>query len=489
MPPKILIAVASCHQYRVRADSQRATWVKELDQIPGHVDCDIRFFLGGGQPERSDEIILPVDDGYLGLPAKTKEICMWALERGYTNLYKSDDDSYVVLERLFASGCEKFDYAGRLRGPSGMFKAPYCSGFAYWLSAKAMRIIADAKLNGDEAEDRFVGNTLLQAGIWGQPDYRYVVVNSGRNAISGKEAPRQGNDVIAACEFTPDQMEVVHREWLNLSSRIVRRTCSGPLSKVCVLVKTFLRDQYFLRCIRGIEKVLPEVKMVMVDDGYHDKQKSMICSFLRELGHVYLVMEFDSGFGAKGNKAIPYFQDHQYVLIASDDFDFETPGLRAGIEKMVTVLDHDPSIHIVSGRVNGQPYESCLEVNCKSVKEHAGHRETRMAEGVEYKICDLTVNFSLVRTSCFGPGKLHWDGKDIKIGGGEHGAFYLDAKRLGYGVAVIPDVNIREFPFDFSQMHPMYPQMRNRAKLPGRACLRARGIERWQLQDGNWETT
>jgi hypothetical protein len=40
---------------------------------------------------------------------------------------------------------------------------------------------------------------------------------------------------------------------------------------------------------------------------------------------------------------------------------------------------------------------------------------------------------------------LHWDG-EVKIGGGEHGALFIDAKRLGYGVAVVPEAIIYEFP-------------------------------------------
>ena len=47
-----------------------------------------------------------------------------------------------------------YDYAGRVRGPSGIFPAPYCSGFGYWLSMKAMKAIADAPLNGGDCEDR-----------------------------------------------------------------------------------------------------------------------------------------------------------------------------------------------------------------------------------------------------------------------------------------------------------------------------------------------
>jgi hypothetical protein len=483
MQSKILIAVKTCHHYRARADAARATWAKNVE------GADVRFFLGGGEARHADEVCLPVDDGYLGLPAKTKEICKWAGEQQYTSAYFSDDDSFVAIGRLLASGGDTHDYCGRLRGPSGIFPAPYCSGFGYWLSAKAMEIIANAELNGDDAEDRFVGNTLLHAGIWGQPDYRYVVVNSGRNAISGKEAPRVGNNVIAACEFTPDQMKQVHDEWMNQPSQLVPRPLpSGSLSKCAVLIRTFLRDQYLFRCLKGLEKMFPETKLIVVDDGLEDRFKIAEYARLRDMGHACIWLPYDSGFGAKSNAGLPFAQDHEYLLIGADDFDFNDVRVRAGVERLVTVLDNDPSIHIVSGRVNEHAYESCLEVNCTSVREIPGWKESREVNGVEYKVCELTVNFSLIRVSCLGPTKLHWDGGSVKIGGGEHGAFFVDAKRLGLGVAVCPDVNIREFPYEFSQMHPMYPQMRNRARAPGRACLRARGIERWQLQDGSWET-
>jgi hypothetical protein len=476
-----LIAVESCNAYRRRTKAQRETWANGIE------GADLRFFVGGGEVQAGDEVVLPVDDGYAGLPSKTQAICGWALANGYDELFKTDDDVYVRPERLLAAGMGNHDYVGRVRGPSGIFPAPYCSGFAYWLSARAMKIITETPGNGDQAEDRWVGNTLRQHEIWPNPDYRYVVMSSQRNAVSFREGPRQGNNVIAACEFEPAAMHQVHQAFLTEPSRIVRRQVSGPLSKVAVLVKTFLRDGLLCKCLAGIERTLPEVKIIVVDDGYESGHKITLYSHLRELGHVCLWLPFDSGFGAKANAAIPFFADHQYVLIASDDFNFDDQGIRAGIEKMVAVLDGDPSIHIVSGRVDGRPYESLLEVDGDFVRETAGHRETREVNGVTYRVCDLTVNFSLIRSSCFGDDKLHWDGKEVKIGGGEHGAFYLDAKRLGFGVAVIEDVSIRQLPWDFSLIHPSYPQMRNRALHAGRSCLKARGINRWQLQNGRLE--
>jgi hypothetical protein len=483
MPPRVLIAIVSCHAYRARADAQRATWVSDVQ------GADVRVFLGGGLAERTDEVILDVGDGYGQLPAKTQSLCRWALEQGYDHVLKCDDDAYVRPERLLASGFEQHDYTGRVRGPSGIFPAPYCSGFSYWLSAQAMRVVADAPHNGDEAEDRFVANTLLEHGIHPFHDCRYAVVSSGRNARSFTEPPLPGNSVISACEFEPATLIEVHRAFVEERSKHVARCLpSGPLDRVCLMVKTFLRDGLLFRCIDGVERNLPEVKMVIVDDGREWPTKITLYASLRDRGHECVWLPFDSGFGAKANAALPYC-DREFVLIGSDDFDFSYPDVRAGILKMQAVLDGDPSVHIVSGRVDGLPYESLLEIDGSTVREIPGHRETRSVNGVTYKTCDLTVNFSLIRRACLGPHALHWDGEDAKIGCGEHGSLYFDAKNLGYGVSVIEDVSIREMGWDFSLVHPEYPQFRNRARLPARPCFKARGIERWYLQDGTCEVT
>lgn len=481
MTSRPLIAIVTCHALRERALAQRETWAKNVQ------GADVRFFVGGGEAQLPDEVVLPVADDYHSLPAKTQAMFRWALEHEYTHVFKSDDDSYIQVERLLASGYEKADYMGRVRGPSGPYPAVYCSGFAYWLSAKAAKIIAETTLNGDTAEDRVVGNALLDAGIHPVHDARYAVVTSNRNMRSAREGPRQGNDIIAACEFQPDHMHGIHHEWLHVKTQEQpKRLPQGSLSKVAVLIKTFLRDILLVRCVVGIQHNLPDVQMIIVDDGYESRQKIDLYSRLREYGHQCLWLPFDSGFGAKANEGIKYLQ-RPYLLIGSDDFDFADESVRAGIEKLVTVLDNDPSIGIASGRVNGNPYEAMLELGPDWAKETPGCYETKNVKGVDYCPTDLTVNFSLIRSSLLGPHALHWDGGEAKIGQGEHGSFFVDAKRLGIGVAYVPGVNINELEQDRGTIDPLYPQMRARARMPGRACLKARGINRWQLQSGEWE--
>ena len=92
---------------------------------------------------------------------------------------------------------------------------------------------------------------------------------------------------------------------------------------------------------------------------------------------------------------------------------------------------------------------------------------------------DLTVNFSLIRQEVF--KKVRWD-DDVKIGGGEHGSWFLDVKRAGFKVAFVPGVNINEQSLRSSTE---YRQFRARANSPERPCFERRGIKRYVLGNGS----
>jgi len=202
-----MIAVLSCHEYRHRADAQRATW---LPLVHG---ADVRFFLGykGGRQERPDEEMLTVNDDYELLSYKKRALCQWALDRDYSHVLKIDDDVYLQPERLLASDFQH-DYVGtRSLGKSVV---PYFSGFAHWLSRRSMEILAKAEID-DWAEDRWTGKVLHNAGIMPHVDDRYVIINSlngHQNPITGKHGPRATNDILAAAEFEPEMMLQIHAE-------------------------------------------------------------------------------------------------------------------------------------------------------------------------------------------------------------------------------------------------------------------------------------
>lgn len=489
--PKILIAITSCHPFRERADAVRETWGAEVP----HEAADIRYFLGKGETQRPDEITLDCPDGYHYLSQKTQLIRRWALEHGYDYLWKVDDDVYLRPERLLAAFAKVSpDYVGRLRGCSGSLPGPYCSGFTYGLSRKALELLAplEWQANEDFSEDRWTGNKLLSLGISPHHEAQFVVQSSKNNALNGRETPLEGNAVIASCEHSPAEMRRVHAEFKSGKRSTVGEyhQPAGSLSRVSIMVKTFLRDGYLFRCLDGLEQNFADAQILVIDDGYEAGEKITRYAELRRKGHACLSMPFDSGFGTKANAAIMLAQ-REYMLVASDDFDFSDPAARAGVEAMQKVLDAVPSLALVSGRVDRNPYEFCWETGDRSLREMRRYHGSGEVDGTKYHLCDLTVNYSLIRTKVFQPqhGGIRWDGGDVKIGGGEHSAFFIDLQRTYWSVAVVPEANINQMPKNWQWMHKNYPQMRARARQPGRPCLKKRGIDVYVLADGTAEVS
>lgn len=489
MLDNVLVCIVTCHAYLPgRIPAIRETWLPELQRL----GIPYKIFVGeNGSADAvlADDIVrLPVDDTYQGLAAKTQAIAKYALENGYEFMFKCDDDVYVQPSRLAASDFAQLgDYVGRKRGPSGGFPAPYASGFSYWLSKRAMKVLINAPLRIDPAEDRWAGNSLLSAGIQCSPDYRYVVINSTRNAVTHTEGPRKGNYVISACEFDDRRMREIHADWLYKEAMKIPYTNNTQtrLSRLAILVKTFLRDGYLKTTIDGIQQHVPEAKIVIVDDGYEQSFKISWYAELRAKGNATLWLPFDSGFGAKANEGVKEC-NREYVLIASDDFDF-TAEVRSSLDRMVNFLDLAQGYDMVSGRVNGRPYEATLTIEGDRVIEQPGFSGHGQIAGINFHACDLTVNFTVIRRTFL--DKVKWD-DDVKIGGGEHGAFFVDVKRAGGKVAYLPGANINELPAGRTDwMHQTYPSMRARAKAPGRVCLARRGIREWVLQNGATEKT
>lgn len=475
---KILVAVITCEKHRDRAQAQRTTWVKDCPH-------DVRFFLAA-QPQWPDEVQLDCPDDYAGLPAKIKAMCDWALRQGYDWVFRVDDDVYVAADRLADAVPTDHHYAGRVRGAIPNFPAPYCSGFSYWMSHTAMSVIADAPLNNNSAEDSWVGNTLLEYGITPLADYRYVVVKAKLAATSGSEGPRRGNDLISSCEYAPGEMAQVHHDYLNIpSSHCPPSEFIGEFSKMCIMIKTMLRDTHLFRTISGIEKHLPGARMIIVDDGRDTPLKITEYARLRDAGHTCAWMPEDSGFGAKSNESLLHM-DREYLLVASDDFDFHDVHVIESVRRMIRLLDNEPTLAVASGRVNNNPYEGNLTiVGDECWEKYIDFTDKRSTAGVEWFPCDLTVNFSLIRSSVlgFGEGQVHWH-SDVKIGGGEHGAFYIDLYRAGHKVAYVSGANINEQKLPATMEYMM---RRGRARAPGRICLKRSGIAKYHTFGGHIE--
>ena len=259
-------------------------------------------------------------------------------------------------------------------------------------------------------------------------------------------------------------------------------------------IKTFLRDSCLFNAIEGIRTNFPVARMIIVDDGDQTEEKDSIYGDLHRAGHITDVMPFDSGFGAKSNQ-IAFLSSRPYLLIGSDDFEFDKKAAE-GLFELQWILDNEPGIDIASGRVNNRHYEFDMHIIESSEGISIKEEPIRLFEGgvyIQYFEADLTVNYSLIRNEVFWK-PLHWEGydraaertaigwdNDVKIGGGEHGAFFYDCKKAELKTVCAPGVNINEQQVRNSNR---YKQYRNRAQSPERPCFDRRNIISYTLGNG-----
>lgn len=165
---KTLIAIVTCHTRLDWANLVRQTWVP---LVPKNVD--VRFFCGRGAPRdlMTDEVLLDCDDSYQGLPNKVQEIIRWVLDRDYDFILKCDDDVVIHPDHLLSSDFDQFDFTGHRCAENN--QVPW--GFNYWLSRKAMQIMADSPLPQGNNDEAWVAHTLNRNGLLLHHEERYCL--------------------------------------------------------------------------------------------------------------------------------------------------------------------------------------------------------------------------------------------------------------------------------------------------------------------------
>ena len=221
--PKVLLAIPACHRYQYkeyqdkrighvdrisndRIAGIRETWAKDVSAFR---NVDLRFFYGrpGVQSDdvQEDEVMLDVADDYVALPHKVKAIVEYALAHGYDYLFKADDDTFVYVDRLMASGFENRTYTGYCYPSHGNYIS---GGPGYWLNRKAMDKVAAAAVEG-WAEDKWVGETLRKSGIRPERDGRYLPGFDRHYVELDKLPERHGYISFHAC--TPEMMQKLYQ--------------------------------------------------------------------------------------------------------------------------------------------------------------------------------------------------------------------------------------------------------------------------------------
>lgn len=233
---------------------------------------------------------------------------------------------------------------------------------------------------------------------------------------------------------------------------------NNDLSKVTILITSFLRPGYLAACLAGVKENLPECKVIVIDDG-------------GLAGNEIISLPFDSGLSAKRNAGVKATTT-PYLLMGTDDFDFSTADVREGIEKMAAVLDSTPSIDVAGGNVNGNTYEGNLIV----VPGQYINQVRVKQDPTGITPCDIVVNYFVARTESI--RSILWDER-MKIGG-EHGDWFLSLKAAGKKVVAVAGVNINTLPYDPSKEDPRYLDFRNRAEgLGHRIFLEKYGVSRF----------
>ena len=218
-----LIGVTTCHthKYKAKVLAQRETWVRDAAGV-----IDVRFFYGSGNAQLAppDTVYLTdVCDSYMGRPSKIRGMCRWALAAGYDWALKTDDDVYIDILRLLNVVPTREDYVGRpveFRDRiTGKVTVKFASGFGYWLSRRAMQVIADAP-DFTGLEDRWVAEQLFAAGITLTADSeRYVACYPGIEPSVVWKLPATRNGAVF-CEYhTPAKMHEMHAH--NTARRLI----------------------------------------------------------------------------------------------------------------------------------------------------------------------------------------------------------------------------------------------------------------------------
>lgn len=152
-------------EYQKRMAACEATWLKDCP-------CDYKFFT-------DEELGLDYKSATIR-PDRTRGMCKYALENGYDYLFRCDSDTYVWLNRLLACGFEQHDYMGYCIEffPPLPSKRTAHGGIGFFLSRRAMQIVADAKpfrcYDGNYWGDIWTGELLFKHKIYCHRDKRFM---------------------------------------------------------------------------------------------------------------------------------------------------------------------------------------------------------------------------------------------------------------------------------------------------------------------------
>ncbi len=196
--PRILIGVCSCHMYPEKRQAIRETWLSRKSD--GVIS---RFFVGRGETALPEEDTIEVEagDSYDELPAKVLAFFRHALINfEFDWLFKCDDDTYVVPERLK----EIIEPGISFVGDESLAQRGAPSGGAGYLLARHIveKLVADQTLELRGAEDIIVGEAAIRHGA--------IPKSTALLNLQPAPFPTSDNSMVSAHWCSPDQMRSIH---------------------------------------------------------------------------------------------------------------------------------------------------------------------------------------------------------------------------------------------------------------------------------------
>lgn len=246
----------------------------------------------------------------------------------------------------------------------------------------------------------------------------------------------------------------------------------STLYDVTIAVTSFLRHGYVAKCIHSIREFLPECAVIIADDS--GEPEPAVRYRWKGFQHNGIILPFDSGLSAKRN-AIVRECSTKYLLLFCDDFKADQQ-CRLGVERMVEVLDRWPEIQVAAGRVDKRPYEAWLEyipghlIKERPIEFEYDANEPHTGLAIPPFPIELASNYFLGRTEAL--QGCPWP-EDIRPIGGEHVAFFLDAKIQGMRIVLVTGANVNTMTLGPEAQDPRYPAMRARAASTGHAAMKA----------------
>ncbi|SDR39609.1 hypothetical protein SAMN05444161_3475 [Rhizobiales bacterium GAS191] len=198
----LIIAVTGCRRTVARMEAVRATWASHIV-----ADVDVLYFVGSGDalvPEWLTELDAP--DDYASLPIKIHRIHQWLSGRAFDWVFKCDDDTYVVVDRLLAElpRLRPKDFLG-----SASFFPHFASGGAgYLMHREASNCLAREPVPCPAPEDVYFTQRLRSLG--------YTFRSTPRLRCDSRygDEPTRDNDIISCHWLDPLGMRRLHDAFL-----------------------------------------------------------------------------------------------------------------------------------------------------------------------------------------------------------------------------------------------------------------------------------